>query len=527
MSDGGQPNDRRRSKAFLFLLCCAAAGAAPHALDPLRATLPALSLAIVLGGYSLRTLLRATAPVVAPVQFSRESSSSGESSGVPASPASGQPDPSVGSANPSTATLSTAGGAVASQSLAPVGPFAVAAALDATADLGVAAVLDTTAPLVDVVVAARDEQAVITRLVDTITGLRWPEGRLRLWVVDDGSEDRTPELLAALQRRHPLLTVLRRPRSAGGGKSAALNLVLQRLEGHWMLVLDADAVLPPDLLERLIPQAEIAGWAGLQLRKAVVNAEANWLTRAQAMEMALDALVQEGRLADGGVAELRGNGQLLRRESLLACGGFNEFTVTDDLDLSFRLLLQGQPIGLLWDPPVREEAVLRLPALWRQRQRWAEGGLQRFFDYWPELISDRLTPRQRLDLSGFFLLQYALPVLVSADLAASLVTGTLPTAWPLSLATVLLSALAILRSCQRTSEGPALPDPHPLNLLLGLAYLSHWFLVIPWVTLRMALLPKRLVWAKTLHHGAHEALDLEDEPEAMVEGEEELAPEVG
>lgn len=294
-----------------------------------------------------------------------------------------------------------------------------------------------------------------------------------------------------------------------------------------MLVLDADAELPADLLERLIPQAEMGGWAGLQLRKAVVNAEANWLTRAQAMEMALDALVQEGRLAAGGVAELRGNGQLLLRESLLACGGFNESTVTDDLDLSFRLLLQRQPIGLLWDPPVREEAVLRLPALWRQRQRWAEGGLQRFFDYWPDLWSDRLPPRQRLDLACFFLLQYVLPVMAAVDLAASLLTSTMPTIWPLSLVTLLLSGIAVLRSCQRPSEGPALPAPHPFNLLLGMAYLSHWFLVIPWVTVRMALLPKRLVWAKTLHHGALDALDLEELDEAGVEGEEDLATEVG
>ena len=524
MSDGGQPNDRRRGKALLFLLCCGAAGAAPHALDPLRASLPALTLAALLGAYSLRTLLRAKPPASASVpssgepSSSAEPSSSGETSGAPNSAATTGLDPAVGRA----ALATTAGeAAAASGAVAPAGSSEAPAALDATAQL------DTTVALVDVVVAARDEQAVIARLVDTITGLRWPVGRLRLWVVDDGSEDRTPELLAALQRRHPLLTVLRRSRGAGGGKSAALNLVLQRLEGRWMLVLDADAVLPPDLLERLIPQAETAGWAGLQLRKAVVNAEANWLTRAQAMEMALDALVQEGRLADGGVAELRGNGQLLRRESLLACGGFNEFTVTDDLDLSFRLLLQGQPIGLLWDPPVREEAVLRLPALWRQRQRWAEGGLQRFFDYWPELISDRLKPRQRLDLTCFFLLQYALPVVASADLIASLATGTLPTVWPLSLVTLMLSGLAILRSCQRPSEGPALPAPHPFNLVLGMAYLFHWFLVIPWVTLRMALLPKRLVWAKTLHLGAHEALDLEDDEEGMVEGEEDLATEVG
>lgn len=41
----------------------------------------------------------------------------------------------------------------------------------------------------------------------------------------------------------------------------------------------------------------------------------------------------------------------------------------------------------------------------------------------------------------------------------------------------------------------------PLNLALGIVYLGHWFAVIPWTTLRMALLPKRLVWAKTLHLG--------------------------
>jgi 1,2-diacylglycerol 3-beta-glucosyltransferase len=42
---------------------------------------------------------------------------------------------------------------------------------------------------------------------------------------------------------------------------------------------------------------------------------------------------------------------------------------------------------------------------------------------------------------------------------------------------------------------------NPLAMGLGIVYLVHWFVVIPWVTLRMAVLPKRLVWAKTLHLG--------------------------
>jgi 1,2-diacylglycerol 3-beta-glucosyltransferase len=295
--------------------------------------------------------------------------------------------------------------------------------------------------------------------------------------------------------------VLRRPRDAGGGKSGALNLVLPELQGRWLMVLDADADLQPDTLERLIPRAEAGGWAAVQLRKAVVNPDDNLLTRAQAMEMAFDAVIQEGRLAGGGVGELRGNGQLLRRDAVLACGGFNEATVTDDLDLSLRLLLDGRPISLLWDPPVGEEAVLSLGALWRQRQRWAEGGLQRFLDYGLGLGNARLSRAQKLDGLCFFLLQYVMPVLAAADLVAVPLTRTPPVMWPFSIVPLALSGLAIRGGCRRGGEGPPLPAVTPFNLALGILYLVHWFLVIPWVCARMALLPKRLVWAKTSHLG--------------------------
>ena len=219
------------------------------------------------------------------------------------------------------------------------------------------------------------------------------------------------------------------------------------------------------------------------------------------MEMAFDALIQQGRLATGGVAELRGNGQLLRRDVIEACGGFNEETVTDDLDLSFRLLIAGIPVGILWDPPIQEEAVETWSALWRQRQRWAEGGLQRFLDYWLQLLSSQLTFSQRYDLASFFLLQYALPVISLSDLATSLFSRSFPLYWPLSLVAFSISGLAFWRGCRSGSEGPALPAPNPGPLLFSILYLAHWFVVIPWVSLRMALLPKRLIWAKTDHHG--------------------------
>ena len=437
---GGDSANHRRPKAALVLLACVVGAAIPHWLPPLARAAPGLSLAALLAGHVGRVI------------FFRPAF------------------PFRVTASPSPSVAGSAGAA--------------------------------TVPAVDVVVAARDEEAVIGSLVERVLRLRWPADQLRLWVVDDGSEDRTPQRLAELQARFPQLRVLHRSRDSGGGKSGALNAVLGQLQGRWMLVLDADADLPPELLERVIPFAEDGGWAAVQLRKAEANGAHNWLTRAQAMEMAFDAYIQEARLARGGVAELRGNGQLLRREAVHTAGGFNEATITDDLDLSFRFLLAGLPIGVLWDPPVSEEAVATLPALWRQRLRWAEGGLQRFLDYGDRLLSDRLNGSQRWDLGSFFILQYLLPVMVVADLIAALLTRTPPGMWPFPLIMLTLSGFSVTAGCRRGGEGPPLPPATPGNVLLAIVYLTHWFVVIPWVMLKMALLPKTLVWQKTIHAGA-------------------------
>ena len=120
-------------------------------------------------------------------------------------------------------------------------------------------------PTLDVVVAARDEQAVVARLVERLAALRYPTDRLSTWVIDDGSLDQTPALLDALAETHPNLNVIHRPRDAGGGKSGALNTALGQLKGEWLLVLDADAQLQDDLLERLVPYALDGGWSAVWL----------------------------------------------------------------------------------------------------------------------------------------------------------------------------------------------------------------------------------------------------------------------
>jgi len=355
-------------------------------------------------------------------------------------------------------------------------------------------------PTLDILVAARDEQNVITRLVERLCDLDYPSEKLKIYIIDDGSTDNTPTILKKLSQKYEKLNIISRSKNAGGGKSGALNHALKVISGEWVFILDADAQLKKDTLRRVLSFAQNGSWSAVQLRKSVNNISKNFLTTCQGIEMAMDAYFQLGRLYSAGISELRGNGQLVRRDTLLSCGSFNENTVTDDLDLSVRLLLSQSKIGIFWDPPVMEEAVENIYALFRQRQRWAEGGLQRFFDYGRNLINSELTFVQKFDLMYFFVLQYALPIIALVDLIISLLFLKSPIYWPVSLTAFTLSASASWFGCHKKHEGPPLPN-NSIKIILYLIYLSHWFIIIPLVTIKMSIFPKKIIWKKTIHLG--------------------------
>ena len=360
---------------------------------------------------------------------------------------------------------------------------------------------DDKLPNLDILVAARDEENVIERLVERLFNLDYPTNKLNIYIIDDGSSDKTPLILERLSKEFDKLKIISRSANAGGGKSGALNYALKFTHGEWLLILDADAQLKIDTLSRLFSFVYEGSWSAVQLRKSVINVSKNFLTTCQSMEMAMDAIFQYGRLSVAGVSELRGNGQLINKEVLLKCGSFNEHTVTDDLDLSLRLLLSKAKIGILWDPPVMEEAVENISALFSQRQRWAEGGLQRFFDYGEQLFSKKIELIQKFDLTFFFILQYALPIISMIDLILSIALAESPSYWPISITAFTLSGIAVWYGSSCKSEGPVLKNLNLMMMLVSLLYLSHWFLVIPWVTIKMSIFPKKILWKKTLHTG--------------------------
>lgn len=363
------------------------------------------------------------------------------------------------------------------------------------------------APKVSLLVAAKNEEAVITNLLAMLCNLDYPTDKYEVWAIDDRSTDNTPVILDSLAQQYPQLKVVHRAANAGGGKSGALNQVIPQTFGDIIGVFDADAKVTKDLLRQVVPLFANPTMGAVQVRKAIANSEENFWTKGQAAEMALDSYVQQQRIAVDGIGELRGNGQFVSRTALRSCGGWNEETITDDLDLTIRLHLDNWKIGFLLTPPVLEEGVTRASSLWHQRNRWAEGGYQRYLDYWRYIFRTPMGFGKRIDLLCWMLLQYIVPAANVPDSIMAIARHRLPLLSPITALLFAWGFLGMFKGLMRihsvSGKSVTLPLLFKITLqsLRGLVYMLHWQIVLLSVTARMSIRPKRLKWVKTVHEG--------------------------
>lgn len=287
-------------------------------------------------------------------------------------------------------------------------------------------------PTFSIVVAARNEAAVLRQLVADVSRQQYrrSDGRslFELIVVDDRSTDGTADavLAAAAECGIAAMTrvIPRRGERLPDGKGAALTAAPpDECSGDVILVLDADARLEPWFLHRAAGYFA-AGANAVTARRRILDADRGWLEGAQADEQTLDGELNRGRWALGGCSEFRGNGIMIRRDLLLAAGGWRASALTEDIDLSSRIAaVAGERVAWALDVEVWEEPVRSGERLWRQRFRWAEGALRRALEHGPAVVaSPHLSIGARLDFVTY-VGQLAVPPIVLGVAASSVITG--------------------------------------------------------------------------------------------------------
>ena len=234
-------------------------------------------------------------------------------------------------------------------------------------------------PMVTVQLAVFNEENVVVRLLDAVGELDWPADKLEVQLLDD-STDATPQVAeAALQRLREAGVavdhVRRTDRSAF--KAGALQHGLGRARGELLALFDADFVPPPDFLRRAVGRFDDPKIACVQGRWTHLNRDFSWLTRAQAL--AIDAhfgVEQAAREAAGWLLNFNGTAGLWRRAAIDDAGGWSGDTLTEDLDLSYRVQLRGWRIAFDVTLPCPAELPTRLAAFKAQQRRWATGSMQ-------------------------------------------------------------------------------------------------------------------------------------------------------
>jgi cellulose synthase/poly-beta-1,6-N-acetylglucosamine synthase-like glycosyltransferase len=276
-------------------------------------------------------------------------------------------------------------------------------------------------PKVTVLIAAHNEEAVISDILQALIDVDYPANRMTIMPVNDRSTDRTKELIDAFIQKHPQRNLKAFHRSEGKpGKAAALKDAMEMITTPLILIFDADYLPGRALIKQLVTPFFDPEVGSVMGRVVPVNTGKNLLTRLLDLERSGGYQVnQQARMNLDLVPQYGGTVGGVRMSALAEAGGWNIDTLTEDTDLTYSLLLHGWKTVYLNHAECYEEVPEQWPVRVRQIRRWATGHNQAMAQYGLKtLLSSQLSLRQRID--GLLLLGVyaAAPILMAGWIIA-------------------------------------------------------------------------------------------------------------
>ena len=235
----------------------------------------------------------------------------------------------------------------------------------------------TTWPTYTILIALKDEAAVIPQLAAAISRLEYPSEKLDLkLLIEDGDECTLQAIMKASWPSGSEVLVL--PRGAPQTKPRALNYGLMRARGAFVVVYDAEDLPHPHQLKAAV-QAFASGPTDLVCVQAPLvgqTSSPSWVARQWALEYAIQfRRVVVGLSRAGLPIALGGTSNHFRCDALRRVGGWDAWNVTEDADLGLRIARHGYKIGVLAEPTY--ERPPELMRVWLgQRSRWLKGYMQ-------------------------------------------------------------------------------------------------------------------------------------------------------
>jgi cellulose synthase/poly-beta-1,6-N-acetylglucosamine synthase-like glycosyltransferase/peptidoglycan/xylan/chitin deacetylase (PgdA/CDA1 family)/spore germination protein YaaH len=260
-------------------------------------------------------------------------------------------------------------------------------------------------PAVSIIVPAYNEEITAIKTVQSL--LKTEYGVFEIIFVDDGSKDKTYQVVAEAYGNHPLVKVLTKP---NGGKASALNFGITHAINDFVICIDADTQLRTDAIHHMMTyftDDEIGAVAGT----VKVGNETNIITKWQSIEY-ITAQNMDRRAFDiiNSITVVPGAIGAFRRSAIFQAGGFTYDTLAEDCDLTMRILKLGYVIKNCAEAVAYTEAPETLNMLLKQRFRWSFGVIQSFWKNRDALFNKKYKFFGMVGMPNILIFQIILPL---------------------------------------------------------------------------------------------------------------------
>ena len=357
-------------------------------------------------------------------------------------------------------------------------------------------------PLYSIIVPTKNEESVIRRCLDGILNIDYPKDKIQVIVVDGNSTDNTLKICSEFEAKHPQIFKTISEKTTNG-KPAALNLALHYTTGDIVAVFDADSLPEKDVLSKVSCYFNDGKIVAIQGRTTSINERSNILTRVISMEeKAWFQMLLSGRERLQLFVPLNGSCQFVRRTILEELGGWDENSLTEDVELALRLIEKNHHIKYAPDVCSGQETPTALRNLIKQRVRWYRGYMETALKYGRLLDNiNKRTVDAEISLGGPFMMVVSLLSYINWFIVALFLSQSTPildfTGLVIALTAFSLVSIGIALTA---SEKPI----KLRNIIWIPSIYVYWLIqmfIAGWAFLKLVFRRKR-VWTKTAKDGS-------------------------
>lgn len=232
-------------------------------------------------------------------------------------------------------------------------------------------------PAVTIIVPCWNEEETIYPTVQSLLNLSYPKDKMDILLIDDGSTDHTWEIIQQFTEC-PNIKVFHKE---NGGKHTALNFGLLKTTTEFVGCLDADSLVHPECLVRIMSYFEADKDAMAVVPSIVVHNPKNMIERAQAFEHYMTVFMRKMHGFMGAVSVLPGPFSIYKKKVFDDLGPYREAYNVEDTEMAYRMQKNHYKIDDCNDAYVYTNMPSTIPKLYRQRLRWIFGIINNIIDY--------------------------------------------------------------------------------------------------------------------------------------------------